>query len=51
MIEELQLDLDSDKPRIRYGAAKALRQCSTQDPAEVYPHCWIAFWRLSPGMR
>ncbi len=38
MIEELLLGLDSDKPRIRYGAAKALRQCSTQDPAGVYPH-------------
>ena len=38
MIQELLLGLDSDKARIRYGAAKALRQCSVQDPAEVYPH-------------
>jgi len=38
MIEELLLSLDSDKPGIRYGAAKALRQCSVEHPAEVYPH-------------
>ncbi len=38
MIEELLVGLDSDKPCIRYGAAKALRQCSVQNPAEVYPH-------------
>ncbi|MDR3703777.1 MAG: hypothetical protein P4L56_29275 [Candidatus Sulfopaludibacter sp.] len=38
MIEELLLGLDSEQPRIRYGAAKALRQCSEQDPAGVYPH-------------
>jgi hypothetical protein len=38
MIEELLLGLDSSDPCIRYGAAKALRQCSEQDPGEVYPH-------------
>ena len=38
MIDELLLALNSDKARIRYGAAKALRQCSEQNPGEVYPH-------------
>jgi hypothetical protein len=38
MIDELLLGLESGKPRIRYGAAKALRQCSDQDPAQLYPH-------------
>lgn len=38
MIDELLRGLDSGKARIRYGAAKALRECSEQDPAQVYPH-------------
>jgi len=38
MIDELLLGLDSGKPRIRYGAAKALRQCSERNPGQVYPH-------------
>jgi hypothetical protein len=38
MIEELLQGLESGKPRVRYAAAKALRQCSEQDPARLYPH-------------
>jgi hypothetical protein len=38
MIEELLRGLNSDEPSVRYGAAKALRQCSAQDPGGVYPH-------------
>jgi hypothetical protein len=38
MIDELLLGLDSDQARIRYGAAKALRQSSAESPEQVYPY-------------
>jgi hypothetical protein len=48
VIEELLDALHSPKPRIRYGAAKALRQCSVETPQQLYPH-FDRFVELADG--
>ncbi len=48
MIEDLLRDLESDKARIKYGAAKALRRCSEENPEEVYPY-FNRFLALTEG--
>src|SRR5512136_2927782 len=37
--------LNADKPRVKYGCAKALRLISEQRPERLYPH-WDFFVRL-----
>jgi hypothetical protein len=45
LVRQILEGLNADKPRIKYGCAKALRLISEQRPERLYPH-WDFFVRL-----